>query len=204
MGKGEGFLTTNNIDAAVLYYKEALTEIDQLLSTLKKNKTVSIELIDSIECLRVNLSKSIFDYSSLSKQQKSSPTPLLPDMRTLLNNSIYPNIQNQESCQIDLDDDPALNMIMNKLQTNVVKSLKESEISKGEIQNPNSKLYIELNYHMEQFKKELVWYEKKKFQQYDNDMASLLKKNTKLQHQVDKLKDRWDNLVESARQRRES
>lgn len=35
------------------------------------------------------------------------------------------------------------------------------------------------------------------------DLITLTKENSKLQRQVEKLRDRWNNLVESARQKRE-
>ena len=53
-----------------------------------------------------------------------------------------------------------------------------------------------------QFRRELSVYEQKKSRDYEAKSEQVMKENKKLLNQVNRLKERWDSLVESAKQKR--
>lgn len=107
-------------------------------------------------------------------------------------NSIYQNSLNPLN-------DPILISILNRLQFNLNNDM-ESKV-KG-VKNPNN-LEMKTNLRLEQFKKELVLYEQNKFKEYGMKIDQIAKENKKLSNEIGRLRERWDSLVESAKQRRD-
>ncbi|KAG0662729.1 hypothetical protein C6P45_001056 [Maudiozyma exigua] len=62
----------------------------------------------------------------------------------------------------------------------------------------------EVQQHMEQFRKELSWYEQRRIEEYENRIEQTENDNKKLSLQVERLKQRWDSLVESAKERKKT
>lgn len=97
--------------------------------------------------------------------------------------------------------DPFLLGIMNKMENNMV-----AEMTRVQTVSDSKQTQIQIEQavhkHVEQFKREVAWYEQKKFVEYDTKMKQLEKENKKLQSKVEWLRLRWDSLVESAKERR--
>lgn len=100
------------------------------------------------------------------------------------------------------NNDPLFLGIINKLQSNVILSV--SNQTKDIQQNEEGTQSIEekIQQHVEQFRKEVSWYEQKKYEEYENKIQEIERENRKLNLQVDRLKQRWDSLVESAKERK--
>lgn len=71
-----------------------------------------------------------------------------------------------------------------------------------EVKNSNNS-EMKINLRLEQFKKELVLYEQNKFKEYGMKIDQVAKENKKLSNEIGRLRERWDSLVESAKQRRD-
>lgn len=71
----------------------------------------------------------------------------------------------------------------------------KSGVSASEIENSISK-------EVSQLFKSFALIDQQKFKEYDNKVEQLVRENRKLTGQIVKLKERWDSLVESARQKR--
>lgn len=97
--------------------------------------------------------------------------------------------------------DPFLLGIMNKMEINLIS---ETVRLQGNNDTALSHAAIEqvIHKHIDQLRKEVGWYEQKKFMEYDTKMKQLEKENKKLQSKVEWLRLRWDSLVESAKERR--
>lgn len=107
-------------------------------------------------------------------------------------NSIYQNSLNPQN-------DPVLISILNRLQFNLNNDM-ESKVK--EVKNSNNS-EMKINLRLEQFKKELVLYEQNKFKEYGMKIDQVAKENKKLSNEIGRLRERWDSLVESAKQRRD-
>ena len=95
--------------------------------------------------------------------------------------------------------DPILMSILNRLQFNLNNDM-QTKVEAGK----NSKsLEMKINLRLEQFKKELVLYEQKKFKEYGMKIDQVTRENKKLSNEIGRLRERWDSLVESAKQRRD-
>lgn len=203
--KGEHNVTEERISDAIMCYKDANTELMGLLSQLKNDKNLDTNILESVELLKTNVSQVIFDLSNLPKEQEETPTSKemvncsILQRRNIIRDSLNSTTLQQDLNKLSPENDILLSMIMNKLQKNL---LDTSSLLTTTPKSNEEKEQIFIR-HIEQFKKELVWYEKKKFSQYDTDLSTLTKENAKLRQQVEKLRDRWNNLVESARQKRE-
>ncbi|EJT42365.1 YLR211C-like protein [Saccharomyces kudriavzevii IFO 1802] len=95
--------------------------------------------------------------------------------------------------------DPVLISILNRLQSNLNNDIQLKV--EGEKIPKNSEMKI--NLRLEQFMKELVLYEEKKFKEYGIKIDQVTKENKKLSNEIGRLRERWDSLVESAKQRRD-
>lgn len=205
IGKGEHDVAEERISEAIICYKDANAELVELLSQLKDDQSLDSNIVESVELLKTNVSQVIFDLNNLPKEQEEPPTAKeIVNCSVLQRRSIIRESLNSTTSQRDLnklspENDILLGMIMNKLQ----KSLLDTSSLFTTTPKSNEERAQMFIRHIEQFKKELIWYEKKKFSQYDIDLTTLTKENAKLQQQVEKLRDRWNNLVESARQKRE-
>ena len=101
--------------------------------------------------------------------------------------------------------DPIFMGIINKLQNNINIAI-TNHIDKSDISNVAQKSLIneEVQQHMEQFRKELSWYEQRRIEEYENRIEQTENDNKKLSLQVERLKQRWDSLVESAKERKKT
>lgn len=210
INKAEHSLTDDHLKEAIGYYKEAGSELSSLLQSMKCDKGVDHEITKSIELLKASISQTMFELSNFAKQQNGSSAPkelvngsILQPRKLLEDSSTFATIE-QDLNKLSLENDVVLNMITTKLQKNLLEVMSTSDETgkKSTASNSVEERRLMLVQHIEQFKKELNWYEKKKFSQYNLDLVTLTKENAKLRHQVEKQRDRWNNLVESARQRR--
>ncbi|SMN19886.1 similar to Saccharomyces cerevisiae YLR211C ATG38 Putative protein of unknown function [Maudiozyma saulgeensis] len=100
------------------------------------------------------------------------------------------------------NNDPLFLGIVNKLQSNIIMSTSNQFKNGQHTVRGTQAIEEEIQQHVEQFRKEVSWYEQKRFEEYENRMKELEMENKKLNLQVDRLKQRWDSLVESAKERK--
>lgn len=186
-------------------------------------------VMDSIGHLRKNIQQNMFDIDFFLKEQakgidnnkletvndeSANMKSMFLNLKSSIynygygnnNNNNYDNFKNNDTTNNNngsdmnhIDNDTILNGIFDKLQVNLVSAseipLKNHSVSTEEYQMLVKK-------HIEQFKKELNWYEERKDHHFEIAINEQIEENKKLQIQISKLKERWSNLVESARQRR--
>lgn len=122
-----------------------------------------------------------------------------PSLNNMVGTKVWENMVKNDN--FTPNNDPLFLSITNKMQNNLTTTIRK--MVSGLNRNISSQaLEEQINQHIEQFKKELSWYEQNKFAEYDNKTLQLERENRKLLNQVEKLRQRWESLVESARQRR--
>lgn len=101
--------------------------------------------------------------------------------------------------------DPIFTGIINKLQNNINIAIDNNiDKSNSSLDSQRRKINEEVQQHMEQFKKEINWYEQRRIMEYANRIEQTENDNKKLSLQVERLKHRWDSLVESAKERKKT
>lgn len=90
--------------------------------------------------------------------------------------------------------DPLLLSITSKLENNIVRLITSTQTDKVN--------KTDVVQQFAQYRRELTMYEQKKSKDYEARLEQIMKENKKLLNQVNRLKDRWDSLVESAKQKR--
>ncbi|EDO15894.1 hypothetical protein Kpol_1019p14 [Vanderwaltozyma polyspora DSM 70294] len=161
--------------------------------------------------LRVRELDTLITLKSSSNGLKASRN--LPMMSSvILNNNSSTNpaesLWNNNNCGANLD--PFLNSMLNKFQHNLELSLMDTLKSGSNSSNNNDKkvnhnvqdVSLKISEQMSQFKKELRIYEQQKCKEFQLRMEQALAENKKLSNQIVKLRERWDSLVESAKQKR--
>lgn len=185
-----------NYQSAVKEYEHALTDLQALEKQLGTNGKLKHAMILLREDIQIKI-KELEQWelrqpsaglgAGLSPNRKNSPVRG-PEATSHLSNGVPIA-------------DPFLASIINKLQTNILQTLSQRLAGEGK---PMGKQELEavVSPQMTQFQKEMTVFEQRKFREYDSKMDQLLKENRKLSNQVIRLKDRWDSLVESAKQKR--
>ncbi|CCD24384.1 Atg38p NDAI_0D00700 [Naumovozyma dairenensis CBS 421] len=127
------------------------------------------------------------------------------------NNAMTNSMNNANVERINPFNDVVIRTITDNLKMNLLESIKGqyhllNGNAKDERKNDEDEFIKQLNTTFESqfdmFRKELGFYEQKKFSEYDTNLDNLIKENKKLLNQIVKLRERWDSLVESAKQRR--
>ncbi|QLQ79151.1 hypothetical protein HG537_0B04990 [Torulaspora globosa] len=93
--------------------------------------------------------------------------------------------------------EPFLGRILSKLQSNLTTRIEERIKDKDGVSVESI-----VNQQLVQFRKDLAVYEQRKIREYTSRLEQANKENRKLSHQIVRLRERWDSLVESAKQRR--
>lgn len=171
---------------------------------------INDDIIESVELLGKNISQVIFELNDILNERKWPPI----DKDLVDRSTIQPRNILEGSCdfisleqklnKLSPQNDPLLNMILNKLQTSLLAIIKTTEPHSRVLKdsNVNERREQKIAQYIEQFKNEMVWYEKKKFSQYNVDLVTLIKENALLRRHIEELQDRWNNLVESARKKK--
>ncbi|AMD20490.1 HDL254Cp [Eremothecium sinecaudum] len=191
---GEQYSRDSNYLGTVKEYNKALEKILQLEDSVEVNEGLK----DAIGLLKQDLLVKIKELQHL--QQKRPNNAANSATVTAVMNSGTVRVQgsvNEGGNSISISD-PFLASIVNKLHMNILQSL--SQLSG--IQVDKTELEQLLMYQIKNLEKEIALFEQRKFREYDSKMEQLIKENKRLSNQVLRLKDRWDSLVESARQKR--
>lgn len=176
---------------------------------VKGQDDINNSIIESVELLGKNISQVIFELNNINERKWPQAEKDLVDRSTIQPRDILEGSYDSMSLEQNLNklspqNDPLLNMILNKLQTSLLDVIKTTEshskIAKDSSVNEGKEQKIAQ--YIEQFKNEIIWYEKKKFSQYDIDLVTLTKENALLHRHIEELQDRWNNLVESARKKK--
>ena len=110
-----------------------------------------------------------------------------------------------ENDKVAPNGDPIFTGIINKLQNNIHVAINNNlEKSNSSLDSQRRIINEEVQQHMEQFKKEISWYEQRRIMEYENRIEQTENDNKKLTLQVERLKQRWDSLVESAKERKKT
>ncbi|CCK68713.1 Atg38p KNAG_0B02700 [Huiozyma naganishii CBS 8797] len=209
-----------NLNESLKYYRQSVNEINKVILRLNSEHPdeVNDEVIESIEILKRDVSQTMFDLENFIKAQRAVSKgstvknsinmnmmgSMLLSIKPSMNNVNRPSPTSEQSGDGEGNNfvsDPILTGILNKLQTNLF-ALTADTKGVGVDGRGTKNANLEVSHHIEQFKRELSWYEQKKFSEYDSRLERTRKENRKLLQEVEKLKDRWNNLVESAKQRR--
>lgn len=200
-----------NLHKSIAEYKDALTEVNSISAALEP-KYDSPEVIAAVNILRNDLLQTIYNMELLKSNQKAlskdhsnkstlDMESMFLSMKPSMNNIYKSNLLRPDANQItnDTTNDPILNNLLLKLNHNLLDT-----IGKNNLAHPKDEKDVssEINRHIDQFKKELYWYEQKKVSEYDIQLKNILQENKKLNIQITKLRDRWNGLVESAKQKR--
>lgn len=184
-----------------------------------KSEDVENDVTDAILMLRKDISKTIFELEDLvSKQRPDSKVGTVKNPTMLSSLAINPSMNvlgfsktwdstvntNTNLERINPYNDPILRSITDKLQTNLLNLVSDNVqvFQKGDKEEFLQTITFAVEQNFDIFRKELGFYEQKKFTEYDSNLENALKENKKLTNQISKLKERWDSLVESARQKK--
>lgn len=179
-----------------LYQNELSPDVSQAIDLLKQDITVKIQELELL------IEKQSPEENSIGmvKNNMLIGTVILNNKASIngvgntrnWDNSVYQDTLNPIN-------DPVLISILNRLQSNLNNDIQLKV--EGEKIPKNSEMKI--NLRLEQFMKELVLYEEKKFKEYGMKIDQVTKENKKLSNEIGRLRERWDSLVESAKQRRD-
>ncbi|CUS23078.1 LAQU0S08e01640g1_1 [Lachancea quebecensis] len=159
-------------------YRKSVEAIDKL-ETQHESVAVVGDVEQALTLLKKDLDRKIQEIKVLGKlSAQSSPTEIS-------------NTASQE---------PLMTYRLSGFQNNILaivrgKTDPKSGVSASEIENSISK-------EVSQLFKSFAFIDQQKFKEYDNKVEQLVRENRKLTGQIAKLKERWDSLVESARQKR--
>ncbi|KAH3902674.1 Atg38p SCDLUD_000257 [Saccharomycodes ludwigii] len=191
--EAEAFVLKKDFQSAIEKYESAKKDISNFLLTQKSSKTnykiqntydetiVDNDLESAIEILNDQVTQRI---NRLTKYNQVNC------IKVSNNNTILKNSQKDISGKIVILNDSILETMVNDLEFNLLAHFKNSD---GLIKN-------EVN----QFKLKLVTYENKINTEKNKQFKELIEANKNLREQVEKLNNRWENLVASARQKRRS
>lgn len=193
---------------AINKYKKALESLNPTNENLDSGQ-LSAEVNHAVELLRQDIDARIRELESIIELQKppskdasaigSIVLNMNPSMQGMGKSRSWQNAR-EGSPASGLHTDPVLVSILNKLQSNLTTSVTErpndvdSESAQG--------IEAQVSQHIARFRRELGLYEQKKFKEYNVKLDQAIKENKKLSNQIVKLRERWDSLVESAKQRR--
>lgn len=174
----------------------------------KDNNELSPEVRDAIRLLRQDVNERIRDMETLVEIQKpvASQHVQMPVSTLLGMNSSMQAMSKTRSWDggrngndtTGLQTEPFLGRILNKLQSNLTMRIEER------MKDKEGKTSVEtiVNQQLVQFRKDLAVYEQRKVREYTSRLEQANKENRKLSNQIVRLRERWDSLVESAKQRR--
>ncbi|KAG0685279.1 hypothetical protein C6P41_000372 [Kluyveromyces marxianus] len=185
----ESFIKSNKVVVAIQEYRKAIKQLDYINETedLPENVQYAVTLLHDDILLRVKQLGVLQEVQSNSESSESGSNSSIS--RFVSDGSLYPNGNSV------LISDPLLLSITSKLENSVMRLINASE-------DPGSVSKTEIMQQFSQFKRELTVYEQKKSKDYEGKMEQVIKENKKLSNQVNRLKERWDSLVESAKQKR--
>ncbi|KAL2711159.1 Autophagy-related protein 38 [Kluyveromyces marxianus] len=185
----ESFIKSNKVVVAIQEYRKAIKQLDYINETedLPENVQYAVTLLHDDILLRVKELGVLQEVQSNSESSESGSNSSIS--RFVSDGSLYPNGNSV------LISDPLLLSITSKLENSVMRLINASE-------DPGSVSKTEIMQQFSQFKRELTVYEQKKSKDYEGKMEQVIKENKKLSNQVNRLKERWDSLVESAKQKR--
>ncbi|KAG0676643.1 hypothetical protein C6P43_004050 [Kluyveromyces marxianus] len=185
----ESFIKSNKVVVAIQEYRKAIKQLDYINETedLPENVQYAVTLLHDDILLRVKEPGVLQEVQSNSESSESGSNSSIS--RFVSDGSLYPNGNSV------LISDPLLLSITSKLENSVMRLINASE-------DPGSVSKTEIMQQFSQFKRELTVYEQKKSKDYEGKMEQVIKENKKLSNQVNRLKERWDSLVESAKQKR--
>ncbi|CCH61766.1 hypothetical protein TBLA_0F02240 [Henningerozyma blattae CBS 6284] len=195
----------NDLLGALKKYREVETTIGSCKrkQKLQGNSDLDESVIEAIELLQEDISLRIREIESLTGNQRpisvgnnSKAMSLLNSWLPNNNNSIINGIDFNKSSMVT---DPLLISIIDKLKINILMKLNDE--LEGEKTEAGSREF-NITQQFNQFNKELLMYEQKKFNEYNLNLEQLAKENRKLSKQIIKLKERWDSLVASAKEKR--
>ncbi|AET41371.1 Atg38p Ecym_8075 [Eremothecium cymbalariae DBVPG len=187
-----------NYQNASKEYEHVLEQLESLVKDLALNG----DLKRAIMLLKEDIELKVKELEQWD--QRKQPTPANTTQGLSTNNKSSPGRvidMNMHLNNANPITDPFLASIINKLQTNILQVLTQQFA--GEAKTAGQKeVSCLVTQQIAQFQKEIAIFEQRKFREYDTKMDQLIKENKKLSNQVVRLKDRWDSLVESAKQKR--
>lgn len=175
-----------------------------------KGDRLGPEVGEAIQLLKQDVKERIHEIEGLLELQRPSTAKSASLSGTMLMNmnSSLQNISKVRPWETvrggnstgGLPIDPLLNKILNKLQSEMLAKLGE-KINDKDFQKGQGIEAI-INQNLMQFTKDLALYEQKKYKEFNGRLEKANSENKKLSTQIIKLRERWDSLVESAKQRR--
>lgn len=194
---------------AIKEYKKALDILDRSgKSSEEQDVGLSHEVTRALDLLQDDIQAKIRELESLVEVQRPEESKNSSTVGSLWNASSMSNqtvvktrtLEGSLNGTMGLMMDPLLVSLINKLQVNFINAVSE-ELKRTESHDIQS-IESQVKQQIGRFKKELGMYEQKKIKEYNLRLDQAIKENKKLSNQIVKLRERWDSLVESAKQRR--
>ncbi|CAH01779.1 Atg38p [Kluyveromyces lactis] len=184
----ESYIKRNKLSRAIELFENASKQLDAINSM----ESLPENIHNAIVLLREDIDARVKELGMLQEAQSTSESSEIGSnsslSRFMMDGSFY---HNGNSLFLT---DPLLSSITSKLENNVIRSITSKQTDKV-IKN-------EVAQQFAQFRRELSVYEQKKSRDYEAKSEQVMKENKKLLNQVNRLKERWDSLVESAKQKR--
>lgn len=196
-----------NLNDASTIFKQALATLD---SESLNPKNIDGAVLEAVHLLRDDLTLRIKELQIcinetpkeekvIHKRQNNAAV-----IQSALNNNnlaasrYWDGNRNGLEGSMNVLTDPVMNAFFSKLQSSMLEIIEEAKDEKTDVNELNSTAI----FRIDQFKKEMLIYEQRKLREYQMKIEQITQENKKLSIRNAKLKERWDNLVESALQRK--
>lgn len=197
---------------AIRQYTKALEFLKPLDEKLESDgNAVSVEVTRALELLRQDIEVKTRELENMVELQKPLPaknTSIVGSLWNMTSSSLpgmtktrsVDSARSARSPSNGLIMDPLLVSLVSKLQANLVNGLREEMNDEESFSIQEAETLV--SQQIAKFKKELGIYEQKKVKDHNLRLDQAITENKKLSNQIIKLRERWDSLVESAKQRR--
>lgn len=198
-----------NLPEALEKYRRALDNLN-VKEEGSEEVRLGPEVIEAIKLLRQDINDRVRDIEALVELQRPTTAKSTSLSGTILmnKNSSSQNVASVRPWDVfrggnpaaGMQVDPLLLKILNKLQNEIIAKLEDKIIEKDCRKGQTIESIV--NQSLMQFGKDLAVYEQKNYKEFNARLEKANNENKKLSNQIVKLRERWDSLVESAKQRR--
>ncbi|CCF60750.1 hypothetical protein KAFR_0L01410 [Kazachstania africana CBS 2517] len=199
------------VKKAISIYKVACKEIDQLLGSIEDDG-VDQDIITAVALLKRNIMQTVrdlenflrrtnFDFlnsDSIANNTPPSTANTIPsNLRNDNLNSMFQSTKlmtnslamwEQDQPIDNFSSDPFLITLLNRLQNTLLDITKTSDHVEEDVSQ-----------QFQLFKRDLIWYEQKKFSDFNNHIKKMNDEKKKLENQITRQKELWEGLVENVK-----
>lgn len=192
----ENYSRERNYKDTIREYKASLEK----LTDLEKGTEFNKELKNALGLLREDICIKIRELKICGQKAKTDGSGVPKQGGSGSNNGIGYSIGSGDSDGECKFLDSFLVSIIHKLQHDILEYMSEKFVSVKGFDRSEAEKVVSVLFG--KLQRDISIVEQGKFREYDANMKQLVKENKKLCSQVLRLRDRWDSLIESARQKR--